>query len=165
MFSKKDIFVLAVKIEENAAAVYAKAADDTEDADLTAMLLCLIRDEKRHARRFYELLKRSPKIEGPPQLEQLGQALIRDVIGKRSFSLGEANFGKIDQPEELLTLAVDFERDKINFYRLLQSFAADEAAFNALEAIISEEADHIEHLRQMLACRKEKRIAAECAMC
>ena len=161
----KDVIELARQIEENAAAIYTRAASRNADPVLAAILKCLIEDEKRHARRFGELMETIPAAEGPPELEALGRALMRDVIGDRSFSLGEANFGKLGRPEELLALAIKFEFDKKAFYHLLQSFAADDAAFNTLETIISEETSHIERLQQLLECRRNHKTPGRCALC
>ena len=165
MFSLRDIIDMARQIEENAAAIYARAVSTTTDPLLVETLRCLIGDERRHARRFGELIDTIPDAEGPPQLEEFGRALMRDVIGEQSFSLGDADFEKLVNPEDLLALAVGFEMDKQKFYRLLQSFAADQAAFNILETIISEESDHIEHLKQLLDCQQKEKIPAKCALC
>ena len=92
------------------------------------------------------MIKAIPDAEGPPQLEEMGRALMRDVIGEQSFSLGDADFAKLANREDLLSLAVGFTMDKQKFYRLLQSFAADEDALNTIETIIAEESDHIDYL-------------------
>ena len=88
-------------------------------------LRCLIEGERRHARQLGEWIKTISDAEGPPQLEELGQALMRDAIGEQSFSLANADFEELALPEDLLALAVEFEMDKQKFYRLLQSFAAE----------------------------------------
>ena len=165
MFSIKDIVELAKQIEKNAAMIYARAASRTSDPVLVNTLKCLVEDERRHARRFAELIKAIPDAEGPPQLEEMGRALMRDVIGEQSFSLGDADFAKLANREDLLSLAIGFTMDKQKFYRLLQSFAADEDAFNTIEAIISEESDHIEHLKQLRDCQRKEKLPSKCALC
>ena len=164
MFTMGDIIDMAVQIEKNAAAVYADAADRVEDPDLANTLHCLVADKKRHAARFRKISTNLPESTGASDLEKLGRAMLKDVIGEQSFSLSEANFWQIKQPEDLLAVAVYFEADKQAFYRILQSFVADDRSNSFLESIIAEESDHIKHLQRAIECRRQKP-ADRCSLC
>ena len=165
MFSMKDIIVLAIRIEKNAAAIYTRASAQTADPALAATLQCLVEDEKRHARQLSELMNTIQDSADSHQLEELGQSLMQDVIGEQGFSLSEADFEHLKLPEDLLALAAGFEQDKQKFYHLLQSFAADDAAANLLETIILEESRHLEHLQQLMDCKRKEKTPSGCALC
>ena len=80
----------------------------------------------------------------------MGKALLSDVLGSQSFSLEDSKFTKIRQLEELLSLAIEFEKDKVMFYNLLRSFIADKDTLDYLDSIIREENEQIRQLQVFL---------------
>ena len=47
-------------------------------------------------------------------------------------------------------MAIEFEKDKVMFYNLLQPFIEDKATLDFLESIIREENEHIQRLQAFL---------------
>ena len=150
MFLINDIIDLAIQIEQNAEKVYRNAQNKISNPSLTALLKWLADEEIGHAKSFSDLRKKISTPIKDPKVEELGKALLSDVLGRQSFSLDDAKFSKIRQLEELLSLAIEFEKDKVMFYNLLQPFIEDKATLDFLESIIREENEHIQRLQAFL---------------
>lgn len=150
MFLINDIIDLAIQIEQNAEKVYRNAQNKISNLSLTALLKWLADEEIGHAKWFSDLRKKISTPIKDPKVEELGKALLSDVLGSQSFSLEDAKFSKISQLEELLSLAIEFEKDKVMFYNLLQPFIEDKATLDFLESIIREENEHIQRLQAFL---------------
>ena len=68
----------------------------------------------------------------------------------RVFSLKEADFSEMRRLEDLISLAVEFEKDKVLFYKMLRPFIEDSATLDFLENIIAEETHHIRELSKLM---------------
>nr|NJM04408.1 hypothetical protein [Desulfobacula sp.] len=60
-------------------------------------------------------------------------------------------FDKISTPLELLTTFIEFEKETIRFYELLDMFIETEEVRKGLKTIIREENAHVEKLTHMAA--------------
>lgn len=80
----------------------------------------------------------------------MGKSILSDVLGSQSFSLKDADFSEMRQLEDLFSLAVEFEKDKVIFYKMLRPFIEDGETFDFLENIIAEETHHIRELRTLM---------------
>jgi rubrerythrin len=163
MFSIEDIIDLAIQIEQNAEKVYRNAQAIASTFEVAALLKWLADEEKAHAKWFSRLRKtvniepqdftvQDPDVQDP-DVQKMGKSLLRDVLGTQSFSLEDAEFSKIRRLAQLLSVAIEFERDKVTFYGLLQPFISDTATQDFLEAIILEEKNHIRRLQDFLTNR------------
>lgn len=150
MFLINDIVELAIQIEQNAEKVYRNAQNKITNPSLAALLKWLADEEVEHAKWFSDLRKKISTPIKDPKVEEMGKALLSDVLGSQSFSLEDAKFTKIRQLEELLSLAIEFEKDKVMFYNLLRSFIEDKATLDFLDSIIREENEHIRRLQVFL---------------
>lgn len=151
MFSVEEIIDLAIQIEENGELVYRKAIDKAPNPSLSSLLHWLADEEAKHTQRFKELRKVANNSPVDPQLEELGKNILRSVVGQQSFSLDEADFSRIDTVKELLRLAIEFEKDTILFYEMIQAFVQDHETLDQLKEIIEEETRHIVLLEGYLA--------------
>lgn len=151
MFSIEEIIDLAIQIEENGEQVYRKAIDKVSNPSLSCLLQWLADEEAKHAQRFNELRKVANNTPIDPQLEELGKNILRSVVGEQSFSLDEADFSRIDTVKELLRLAIEFEKDTILFYEMIQTFVQDHETLDQLKEVIEEETRHIGLLEEYLA--------------
>jgi len=149
MFSMGDIVDLAIQIETNAERVYRSALKKESDPILVSILGWLADEEVEHAKWFRRLKQTIPAEINDPAVEAMGKSLLSDVLGRQSFSLKEANFGEISELGNLLLLAIEFEKDKVIFYKMLRSFIEDRATMDFLEKIIKEETHHIEELSKL----------------
>jgi len=149
MFSMRDIVDLAIQIEINAERVYRSALKKESDPTLVSILRWLADEEVEHAKWFRRLKKTIPAEIKDPAVEAMGKSLLSDVLGRQSFSLKEANFSEINELANLLLLAIEFERDKVIFYKMLRPFIEDSETLDFLEKIIKEETHHIEELNKL----------------
>jgi rubrerythrin len=147
MFSIKEILDLAVQIEKNGEATYREAARKIDNPVLVPLLEWMAEEEARHAVWFGEQARQAGVTFQTPVLEELNQELLTHLMEGQSFSLKEVDFTRISDITELLKVSVEFERDTVLFYEMLQPFIEDAATLEQLEAIIAEENRHIEKLQ------------------
>jgi rubrerythrin len=150
MFLIEDIIDLAIQIEQNAEKVYRDAQKKISNPGRSSFLQWLADEEMTHAKWFSGLKKTVNIEQQDPNVVKMGRALLRDVLGSQSFSLRDADFSEIHQISQLLAVAIEFEGDKVTFYRLLLPFIDDAATREFLESIILEEKNHIRRLKKFL---------------
>ena len=150
MFEITDIIDMAIQIERNAENIYRSAQKKISNHNLSMLLEWLADEEVEHTKWFSRLKKSITTPVDDPAVEEMGKALLSDVLGSQCFSLEDADFGEISQLTELLSLAIEFEKDKVTFYRLLLPFIQDTATLDLLESIIKEENNHIQRLQKFL---------------
>jgi rubrerythrin len=78
-----------------------------------------------------------------PFLDEMGTSMLQDILGNQTFSLKEADVSKIKSVDELVALAIEFEKDTILFYEMVGSFMPDEEPRRELKEIIEEEERHV----------------------
>jgi rubrerythrin len=144
-----DIIDLAIQIEKNAESIYRKALSKISDPSLVLIVLWLADEEVEHTAWFRQLKETIDTQVKDPAVEAMGKSLLSDVLGKQSFSLKEADFSEIKQLADLLLLAIEFEKDKVIFYKMLRPFIADDEALDFLKKIIAEETHHIQELNKL----------------
>lgn len=148
MFSLKDIIDIAVKIEQNGERVYRTAMEKIEDPALRSLLQWLADEEVKH-KEWFEALKENVADAGEhPEEEKFGRALLQNAVGVHSFALKNADFSAMEQVQDLLNLAVEFENDTVLFYKMLQPLMEDQKTLEQLHAIIQEEENHAKLLKE-----------------
>ena len=150
MFSIRDIIDLAIQIEENAEKVYRKASGKISNPSLVSVLQRLADEEIEHAKWFSELKQKVSKMVDDPQLAEMGKRILLGLLGDESFSLKDADFSKMDRIEDLLRLAIEFERDTVLFYEMIRPFLKTRETLDHLDEIIEEENSHIRSLQDSL---------------
>ena len=86
-----------------------------------------------------------------PEQEKMGRALLKNAVGDQSFTLEDADFSSMETIEDLLELAIEFEKDTVLFYGMLQPLIEDQKTLEQLHAIIQEEENHARRLKEMLS--------------
>jgi rubrerythrin len=150
MFSMAEIIDLAIQIEKNGERIYRKALEKMSDPSLASLLQHLADEEVEHAKWFSEMKATIKETTDDPSLAEKGNSILRGVLGGEAFSLGDADFSKIDGVQGLLKLAIEFEKDTVLFYEMLGSFIEDKKTLDQLNAIIEEENRHAEALQAFL---------------
>jgi len=145
-----DIIDLAIQIEKNAEHIFRKASCQISNPSLVTILQWLAEEEVAHAAWFRQLRKTIDTQASDPAEEAMGKSLLSDVLGKQSFSLKEADFSKLNRLGDLLSLAIEFENDKVLFYKMLRPFIANDETLDFLEKIIAEEMHHIQELHKLV---------------
>jgi rubrerythrin len=150
MFLIADIIELAIQIEQNAEKVYRNALKKISDPKIVSVLQWLADEEVEHARWFRQLKHTVQSEIKDPAVAAMGKSILSDALGNQSFSLKGADLSKMRQLEDLVSLAVEFEKDKVIFYKMLRPFIADEETLDFLGNIIAEETHHIQALSTLL---------------
>jgi len=147
MFSADEIIDFAVQIEQNGENLCRKVAQKKIDPDLASLLEWIAEQEAQHTKWFSDLRLKRNFTGNFSQLEQFGQALLRDVLGDQSFSLQDADFSKIQTVKDLLSLLIEFEQDTVLFYEMLRTAVEDKKTLSILDIIITEENQHVVHIK------------------
>lgn len=161
MFDSREIIELAIRLEENGEKSYRDAERVVADGRILELLRWMAAEERRHARWFLELKEGLEGGGRNPFLEEMGREVFGDLIGDQSFSLKEVDFAAVADPRELLAIFIEFERDTILFYEMLQPFVEDPGCREQLAQIIAEERRHIERLEQAIGRRSEPALAGD----
>ena len=146
MFSAREIIDMAIKIERNGENYYRQATVKVTDPSLQSLLLFLADEEHEHARWFEAFKQRIKDSDEDRKLAEISGTMLQSVVGNQRFSLDEADLAELDSTEKLIGIAIEFEKDSILFYEMLQSFIEDSETLRQLNEIIAEENRHIEML-------------------
>jgi rubrerythrin len=149
MFSLHEIYDLGIRIEKNGELFYRKAIKRFSDERLKSLLARLADDEVKHQEFFAkkkEALKDKPE---DPEMEETASAILQNILGDQTFSLKETNPSDLKSEEELLNLAIEFEKDTVIFYEMLTPLVTGSQTLNGLEEIVQEEKRHIEMLQAL----------------
>ena len=153
MFSTVEILDIAIGIEQNGEAVYREALEIISEPQLVDLLIWMADEEVKHAR-WFSNLKQSVETESAnPFVEEMGRELFNDLLGEKSFSHKEVDFSTVEQIDDLMAIFIEFEKDSILFYELLEPFIEDESTLENLKKIIAEENNHIAMLQELIGSR------------
>ena len=150
MFSTSEILDLAVRIEKNGEAVYRQAADKISNPELVALLTWMADEEVKHASWFSELKSKLEMTSHNPFIEEMSHELFDDLLGEKNFSHKDVDFGRVQNVDELMAIFIEFEKDSVLFYEVLEPFIEDETTLDNLRKIIAEENKHITELQQFI---------------
>jgi rubrerythrin len=150
MFSIGEIIDLAIQIERNGERVYRNALRHVSNQSLTSLLQWLADEEAEHAKWFSGLKPALTETLVDKELEEMGRAMLEKVLGEQSFSLQETDFSTTDEADDLIKRAIEFEKDTVLFYQMLQAFIDNEETLENLKKIIHEEERHAQVLEELL---------------
>jgi rubrerythrin len=150
MFSAYEILDIAVKLEKNGEKVYREAMGQTGDLSLKELLKWMADEEVKHAEWFSELKGELELNEDHCLIREMSRDLVSEFVGEQSFSLKDVDFSAIKGTRELIEVFIEFERDTILFYEMLESFIIDEETGEKLNRIVDEEKAHISKLQELL---------------
>lgn len=151
MFTMDDLWEVAVKMEKNGEAVYRKSLKKIRQKPLTDLLSWMAAEEAAHGRWFLEQKKRLALQPEEKALKEMIPEVLQDMMGEKALSLDEVEFDKISTPLVLLNTFIEFEKETIRFYELLEMFIEAEEVHKGLKTIIQEEKTHVEKLADMAA--------------
>ena len=150
MFTLQEIYDLAIRIEKNGEDYYRKAEKETSAATLKSLFIWLADQEAKHTTWFKERKSSLTTASENLALDEMTTKMLQDILGDQRFSLGEVKIDHIKSVDDLLSVALEFEEDTIIFYQMLRSLVEDDDSKKGLDAIIEEETNHIEMLRDFL---------------
>jgi len=147
MFSAAEIIDFAIQIEQNGENLCRDVARKKIDPDLASLLEWMAEQEAQHIQWFSDLRLKVTTTGNLTRLEQFGKGLLGDVLGDQTFSLRDADFSKIQNIKDLLSLLIEFEQDTVLFYEMLHTAVEDEKTVSLLDKIIAEENEHVVQIK------------------
>lgn len=155
MFDPREVFQIAVRIEENGERFYRELAGRLDDDEVQELFSFLADEEVRH-RRFYEgILGKSEPFE--PEESYPGEyfAYLRAYASNVIFSQEtfEKKLGEIRSAVEALDFAIGVEWDSIHFYQELKGLVP-ESRRSQLDDVVAEERRHFVKLTKLKEERK-----------
>jgi rubrerythrin len=150
MFSPNELLDMAIKLENNGEAVYRDAIVKVVKPELIARLEWMADEEVKHANFFSKLKRELETTRANPFMEEMSRELFDDLLGDKNFSLKEVDFSSIEHTDDLMAIFIEFEKDSVIFYKVLETFVEDPVARQQLKKIIEEENNHIKHLQEFI---------------
>jgi rubrerythrin len=141
VFTAHEIFDLAIQVEENGERFYGLALSKSHREPLRELLKWLAAEEVKHKETFRLLQESLSDEDNGPVPAEHGMDL-RAAMGRHAFSLDEAEISSMEDEQELLQTAIEFESDSILFYEFIASLITGARALAAIQAIRAQEMDH-----------------------
>jgi rubrerythrin len=148
LFTANELLDMAIKLEKNGEAVYRSAIAKVKKPELASLLEWMAAEEVMHAGFFSELKFNLETKQVNPFVEEMSRELFDDLLGNQNFSLKEVDFSSIENTDDLITVFIEFEKDSVIFYKVLEPFVEDPVALQHLQKIIDEEYLHIKQLQK-----------------
>ncbi|MCG8568328.1 MAG: ferritin family protein [Desulfobacterales bacterium] len=155
-FNLDDVFHMAVRIEENGAAFYRKAAQTRTDPGERIFLEELARVEDQHKRMFEAMHKKIAENAKAPTAfdpEEENTAYLKAMAdshdGEGSPAVSDFFNGR-ETLETIVSTAVELEKKSILFYIGLKELVPARYGGDEINAIIKEEQQHVVQLKNVL---------------
>ena len=161
MFTANELLDMAIKLEKNGEAVYRSAIAKVKHPELVSLLEWMADEEVKHACFFSELKLNLETKQVNPFMEEMSRELFDDLLGNQNFSLKEVDFTSIENSAELIEVFIEFEKDSVIFYKVLEPFVQAPVAREHLRKIIDEENLHIKQLQKFIGRKIALRIIRE----
>jgi len=150
MLDVKEIMEFAVFIEEQGYEFYVDAMKKFSEPRVTELFQYLADEEFKHEEFFKKLLEQSGGIKGESHDPEY-QAYMREFCKAHSLADREATVARLAKAsglEEVLDMAMNFEKDSIVFFsELKEIYSKGNSA--AVDKIIHEEMGHLRKIFQM----------------
>ena len=154
MFSANELLDLAIKLEKNAEAVYRDAIEKVSNPELVRLLGWMADEEVKHVNWFTELKIKLDQEGVNPFMEKMSRELFNDLLGDKNFSLKDVDFASVSDIDELIDIFIEFEKDSVRFYQVLEPFVEDPVSLESLKKIIDEENCHIKRLLELTGSKE-----------
>jgi rubrerythrin len=156
VFNADEIFEMAIRIENNGAAFYRKAASLQSDTKNQKFLEGLANMEDQHQKIFTEMRTtltqkdKDPKVFDPyNEVSQYLTAMADTMGGEGSPSVADSLTGD-ETLEDILRTAVGLEKDAILFYLGIKDLIPHQSGQDRIDEIIKEELRHVVQLSNLL---------------
>jgi len=150
IFHIDEVFEMAIQMEQNGAEFYKKAAQDTDDKEIKALLEKLSVMEDEHQTIFKNLRS---EIVGSGEQDAFfdpqgeGARYLKSIVDTKVFFEKTIDTTSL---EEVFKEAIWAEKDSTVFYLGIRQSMKDEGPKRKLDAIIEEEMSHIRILSERL---------------
>ena len=155
-FNAAEVFEMAVKIEENGAAFYRKAAELQADEGDKKFLNTLAKMEDRHKATFEEMTgglsdaeKKQTVFDANEELSLYLTAMADAHGGEGDPEVAAALTGR-ETMDEIVSTAIGLEKESILFYVGLKDLVPAKLGQDKIDRIIKEETQHVAQLKGFL---------------
>ena len=162
VFNADEVFEMAIRIENNGAAFYRKAAALQSDNENQKFLEGLANMEDQHRKIFTELRTtlsekdKDPKVFDPHNEASQYLAAMADTMGGEGKPSVADSLTGDETLEEILQTAVGLEKDSILFYLGIKDLIPPQSGQDRIDEIIREERRHVVQLTKVLERLKTK---------
>ena len=156
-FNAREIFDIGVQIEANGKAFYEAAAKKTAETSMKEFFLELAAWENAHIKLFGELRDSLPQSAGNvPVFDPNDESALylQATADSHVFVKNKDMVGLVagcKGPQEILDLAMTFEKDSVVFYTTMKKVVAPNLGQDKVDRLIDEEIKHISMLSQRKA--------------
>lgn len=155
-FNLDEVFEMAIQIEANGANFYKKAAGFQQDPADKEFLEKLARMEEKHKKTFEDMRqevsdteKQQTVFDPANELSMYLKAMADSHGGEGNPDIADSFTGK-ESIEEIITTAIDLEKESILFYLGLKDMVPPKYGHDKLDHIIKEEKLHVAQLNGFL---------------
>lgn len=148
MFSAREVYAIAVRIEENGERFYRRALETGRGGALKDLLEWVAREEERHREWFLQLMTSTKGETHEPWVEQLSRELLHGAVDTHAFTLDDIDIESIQSEMDVIDTALVLEEDSITFYEFLSAFITEPDVRELLLEIIAEERKHVQELQK-----------------
>jgi rubrerythrin len=152
-FSAEETLKIAIEIETNGREFYEEMLEETDDQEINEVFRDLANQEVKHRKTFEEMLGDVETEEGPDlnsllygELEDSYLSALADskVFTPANENIEEAR--RVDNRDELLSIAISLEKDTILYYYEILQNAKNSGDQDLIMDIINEEKSHVKRL-------------------
>ncbi|MBN2600411.1 MAG: ferritin family protein [Candidatus Marinimicrobia bacterium] len=150
LFSVKDVFEFAVKIEVNGEYFYRETAKSLPDPKVKELFTFLANEEVKHKETFEKLAARMGSVTLPEFSNADYRAYLEAYTENLIFSDTDikSKITGIDDKNVALLFAIDKELDTVHYYQEIKSLVP-ESEHSLIDKIIAEERNHVVKLAEM----------------
>ena len=153
-FSKNEIIEMAVEIEKHGFAFYDRALQRNDLNNDAKKLLHTLRDEEKvHEQTFLNLREKIDNFDLNSDINwDEAKLYIQSMVDTHLFSQPEKAIqlaAKARNMKDLVSNAIQFEKDTLLFFYFIKKFVAKEKSKKAIENIIDEEVSHVVKLKKI----------------
>ena len=153
IFQVNEVVNIALEIEKRGEQFYKDMAGKVGDSSVRETLLFLAGEEVKHQNIFSHMLSRMRSMEIPSGSSESDYwAYVNDLIDSHFLfdsPVAKKLISSVSTDEEVLHLAMGFEKESILFFTEMKSLVPAEEA-KAVEACIQEERKHLRKLSLLL---------------
>ncbi len=156
-FNIDEVFAMAIKIEENGAGFYRRAAELNKGNDKVKLLENLARMEDVHKKIFEEM---RAELQEQDKQEQSYDPFNEAVLylnamadmhgGEGSPNIADSLTGK-ETIQDIISIGLDLEKKSILYYLGVRDLVPEKPGKDKINKIIDEEKKHIIQLSQLLS--------------
>jgi len=151
-FNADEVFRIAIEIEENGKEFYEKAERKIDNEEVKELFRELAREEFIHKKRFSELRAQLPELAKEGQVfdpdNEMGKyiKMMADMHVFRSGQDLSKRLETISSAKDALKMAIDFEKDSIVFFLLMQDNTDEKTGKKLVGQLLKEEQEHLRKL-------------------